>query len=170
MKRHRDIVFERLPKQAPISIVLTTLAAKTYAGHESVSEAMLHVLNGICALIPNVAEGRLQVLNPTNLSEDLSERWDNDPEAYLGFVSWINAFAKTWNHLLSVHGIQNTKIVLEKMFGERVARVAVEEHIKAFEGPRQSGGLAVKRGSGLIVPAATASSTPIPRNTFYGDQ
>ncbi|MEK6336949.1 MAG: nucleotidyltransferase [Acidobacteriota bacterium] len=170
MKRHRDIIFEKCPKQAPISIVLTTLAAKTYAGHTSVSEAMAHVLRGICALIPNVADGRLQVLNPTNSGEDLSERWDDDPEAYLGFVSWINAFAKTWNDLLNVHGIQNAKIVLEKMFGERVARTAVEEHIKAFEAPRQSGGLAVERGSGLIVPAATASATAISRNTFYGDQ
>jgi hypothetical protein len=170
MKRHRDIVFERLPKQAPISIVLTTLAAKTYLGHQSVSEAMTHVLNGICALIPNVAEGRLQVLNPTNPGEDLSERWDDDPEAYLRFVSWIKVFAKTWNDLLNVHGIQNAKIVLEKMFGERVARVAVEEHVKAFEAPRRSGGLAVQRGSGLIVPAATASTTAIPRNTFYGGQ
>ena len=169
MKRHRDIVFERLPKQAPISIVLTTLAAKTYLGHESVSAAMAQVLNGICALIPNVAERRLQVLNPTNLDEDLSERWDDNPEAYLAFVSWIHAFAKTWTDLLDVHGIQNVKVILEKMFGERVARVAVEEHIKAFEAPRRSGGLAIKRGSGLIVPAATASSTPIPRNTFYGD-
>ena len=170
MKRNRDIVFEKLPKQAPISIVLTTLAAKTYLGHTSVSEAMGHVLNGICALIPNVAAGRLQVFNPTNSGEDLSERWNDDPDAYLAFVSWIKAYAKTWNELLHVHGIQNAKGVLEEMFGERVTRTAVEEHIKAFEPLRQSGRLAVERGSGLIVPVTTASSTAIPRNTFYGDQ
>jgi hypothetical protein len=170
VKRHRDIFFEGEPKHAPISIVLTTLAAQTYLGQTSVSEAMMRVLNGICALIPNEVHGRMRVLNPTNTNEDLSERWDEQPEAYLAFVSWIRRFAKTWEGLLNAHGLQNVKAVLEGMFGERVAGVAVQEHIKAFEVRRQAGQLAVERGSGLIVPATVASSIAIPRNTFYGDE
>lgn len=170
LKRHRDVVFEKNPKQAPISIVLTTLAAQTYLGEASVSDAMGQLLDGITSLIPNLAVGRLQVPNPTNSGEDLSERWDDNPEAYLAFVSWIRTLATTWQELLNTRGIQNTKAVLETMFGEKVTKTAVEDHIRAFEEPRQSGRLAVQRGTGLIVPAVTSAATAIPRNTFYGDE
>jgi SMODS domain-containing protein len=168
IKRRRDIFFEKAPKgRAPISIVLTTLAAQNYLGHTSVSEAMGVVLNGILRMIPDVAQGRLKVTNPTNPAEDLSERWDADPEAYLAFVSWIRGFRVEWEELMQQRGIHNVKAKLEKMFGERVTKEAVEEHIKAYESPRQTGGLGVGKGTGLIVPASS-SATTIPRNTFYG--
>jgi len=169
IKRRRDIEFENTPKFAPISIVLTTLAAQAYRGQPSVSEAMLAALDGIIISIPNVAAGRLRVLNPTNAGEDLSERWDDNPEAYFAFVKWMNSFRTDWQELLNVRGIQNVKTVLERMFGERVAKEVVTEHIRFFETPRQSGGLAVERGTGRIVPVTVAASTPILRNTFHGD-
>ena len=126
------------------------------------------VLNGIVAMLPSVAEGRLKVLNPTNVAEDLSERWDDNPEAYLAFVKWVHSFRAKWTELISAQGIQNVKAVLESMFGERVAKEVVMEHIREFELPRQSGALAVERGTGRIVPTSVASSIPIQRNTFYG--
>lgn len=171
MKRHRDIAFEKAPKgRAPISIVLTTLAAQNYSGHTSVTEAMDIVLNGIARMIPNVAQGRLKVKNPTNPGEDFSERWDGDPQAYLAFVSWVRDFKAKWEELRQQNGIPNVKAKLEQMFGERVAKEVVEEHIKAYDVARHSGGLGVERGTGLIVPATTASATVITRNTFYGDE
>ncbi len=57
MKRHRDVVFEKTPKLAPISIVLTTLAAQHYQGQASVNEALRGILDGIIASIPSY--GRL---------------------------------------------------------------------------------------------------------------
>jgi hypothetical protein len=168
IKRRRDVFFEKAPKgRAPISIVLTTLAAQNFLGHTSVSEAMDVALNGIVRTVPDVAQGRLKVTNPTNPAEDLSERSDADPEAYLAFVSWIRGFRVEWEELMQQRGIHNIKAKLEEMFGERVAKEVVEEHIKAYESPRQTGGLGVERGTGLIVPASS-SVTTIPRNTFYG--
>lgn len=171
LKRHRDIVFENAPKgRAPISVVLTTLAAQNYSGQTSVFEAMSTVLGGITRMIPDVARGRLKVLNPTNPGEDFSERWDGDPEAYLAFVSWVGDFKSKWERLTGLSGIPAHTAALEKMFGERVAREVVEEHVKSYDEARRSGGLGVGRGTGLIVPATTAAATPIPRNTFYGGE
>jgi hypothetical protein len=170
IKRRRDVQFEKTPKSAPISIVLTTLAARTYRGETSVAEAMTSILDGIVAMIPNIASQRLVVLNPTNCQEDLSERWDSDPDAYLDFVSWIRNFKNQWSELMRVTGIHNVSAVLESMFGERVAKEVIVEHIKAYEKPRYDGQLAVEKGSGLIVPATVAPSVPIRRNTFYGDE
>lgn len=171
IKRHRDIFFEGAPKgRAPISIVLTTLAAQNYRGHPSVTEAMSVILNGIVGMIPDLAAGRLKVPNPTNPAEDLSEKWDGDPEAYLAFVSWVRGFRDRWGELTRQRGLPNVRAVLEKMFGERVAKEVVEDHLKSLDGPRQSGGLGVERGTGIIVPAASPSATVIPRNTFYGGE
>jgi hypothetical protein len=169
LKRRRDISFQQTPKIAPISIVLTTLAAQTYGGQSSVSEGMESVLNGIVGVIPHITATRLKVLNPTNSAEDLSERWDANPEGYLAFVKWVGALRVRWDELMSARGIQNVKSALQTMFGERVAREVVMDHIREFEAPRQAGALAVERGTGRIVPATVASSTPIVRNTFYGD-
>ncbi len=47
LKRNRDIVFEHKPEPAPISIVLTTLAAQNYHGQPSVSEAIAAILDGM---------------------------------------------------------------------------------------------------------------------------
>lgn len=170
IKRRRDVSFEKSSVRPPISIVLTTLAAQNYSGHTSVFEAMSVVLSGIVSMIPDMAEGRLKVVNPTNPAEDLSERWEDEPEAYVAFVSWINAFRSEWESLSSQRGIHNIKAVLEKMFGERVTKEVVEEYIKSFDAPRQSEQLAVEKGTGLIVPATSSAATTIPRNTFYGDE
>lgn len=171
IKRHRDIFFEDAPKgRAPISIVLTTLAAQNYRGHSSVTEAMSVILNGIVGMIPDLAAGRLKVQNPTNPAEDLSEKWGGDPEAYLAFVSWVTGFRDRWGELTQQRGLPNVRAILEKMFGERVAKEVVEDHLKSLDGPRQSGGLAVERGTGTIVSAASSSATVIPRNTFYGSE
>lgn len=167
MKRHRDVVFEKTPKLAPISIVLTTLAAQHYHGQSSVNESLISILDGIIASIPS--NERLYVLNPTNPREDLSERWDDHPERYRAFVKFVRDFRDRWVELNAQRGIQNVEAVMEKMFGENIAKEVVTEHMKAFDAVREGGGLGVKKGSGIIS-ATGASSIPVQRNTFYGEE
>jgi hypothetical protein len=168
MKRHRDVVFEKTSKLAPISIVLTTLAADHYQGQSSVNEALRGILDGIMASIPK--NERLYILNPTNPREDLSERWDDHPERYRAFVNFIRDFRNRWGKLNEQRGIQNIKVVLENMFGESIAKEVITEHIKAFDMARADGGLGVRKGSGIIGSATSAASIPVQRNTFYGEE
>jgi len=167
-KRYRDIAYEKTPDLAPISIVLTTLAARHYNGQQSVSEAMIAILDGIASSIPSY--DRLRVLNPTNRLEDLSERWDAKPEAYRAFVSGIRELRSRWEELNRQSGMQNVKVALEKMFGENIAREAVAEHVKAFDAARAGRDLGVQRGSGIITAVSGSSTVPIQRNSFYGDE
>lgn len=171
MKRYRDISLAKHPeKRRPISIVLTTLAATAYTGHPSVTEALLNILDRISYQIPDITSGqRLIVLNPTNDREDLSERWDDDPEAYLLFVDWVNDFRRGLRTLLATSGLHHIKGALEKMFGETIAYEAVAEHLKFYEGQRQQGTLATQRNTGLIVPATITATTQIRSNTFFGN-
>jgi hypothetical protein len=89
LKRWRDIAYAKNPDLAPVSIVLTTLAAQHYNGDQSVNAALMNVLDGIVASFSANGNGRLVVLNPTNSKEDLSERWDEVPDAYKAFASGI---------------------------------------------------------------------------------
>lgn len=168
LKRYRDVSLDYLPeKERPISIVLTTLAAQNYYGQRSVVQAINDILEGIINGIPS--SGRIVVLNPTNDQEDLSERWDKNPQLYITFINWVKDFKIKWESLAETRGIQNIKLELEKMFGERVTKEVVEDYVKSYEPLRNSGSLAVSKGSGIIVPATTVSSVPIKKNTFYGD-
>jgi hypothetical protein len=80
LKRWRDIHYAN-SDYPPISIVLTTLAADLYKGEQSISTALLDVLNGIVARLDAAhAQGRrLQIPNPVHPEEDFSERWDTCP-------------------------------------------------------------------------------------------
>jgi hypothetical protein len=64
---------------------------------------------------------RLKVLNPSNILEDLSERWDDDEEAYRGFKAGVQQLSRRWDALLLAGGNQNAE--LERLFGEPVKTV-----------------------------------------------
>jgi hypothetical protein len=166
LKRWRDVAYAKSIELAPISIVLTTLAANLYRRQESVSGALLGILEGIVSEIP--ATGRLVVCNPSNPKEDLSERWDKRPDAYVAFVTGVRRFAAQWRKLNEQRGIAQIATALEELFGETISRKAIGEQAQFMEGERSAGRLAVAAGSGGLVSVTTAHSTPIRSNTFYG--
>ena len=166
LKRWRDIAYAKSIELAPISIVLTTLAANLYRRQESVNGALLGILDGIASAIP--ATGRLVVCNPSNPKEDLSERWDKRPDAYVAFVSGIRQFASQWRKLNEQRGIPQVATFLEELFGETISRNVIGEQAQFMEAERSAGRLAVGAASGGLVSVSTSHSTPIRRNTFYG--
>lgn len=164
IKCWRDVHYGAVPYPAPISIVLTTLAADAYRGERSVSQAIASVLHGILEVI-RVAEAtghRLKVLNPSNILEDLSERWDNDEEAYRGFKVGIQQFSRRWDALLSGGGNQNAE--LERLFGEPVKTV-LEKRAERLQQARFEKKLSVT-SAGVI--SAGSGVARIPVNTFHG--
>lgn len=166
LKRWRDIRYARTPDLAPISIVLTTLAAQHYGGEEFVNQALEGIVDRIVAALP--AFGRLVILNPTNPQEDLSERWDEQSGAYQAFVSGMRELQATWEHLKQERGMANIQAVLQQLFGEEMAKASVAEQTKAVDSLRPQQSLGVRRGSGTLA-GLSAVTVPIPRNTFYGE-
>ncbi len=72
LKRHRDVMFADTPDVKPISIIITTLAARAYAGENSVDIAMENILKNIERFV-NTQSPR--VFNPVNPLEDFAEKW-----------------------------------------------------------------------------------------------
>ena len=164
IKRWRDIHYAVVPYPAPISIVLTTLAASIYRGERTVSEAIASVLHGVLEAVQTAeATGRrLKVLNPSNILEDLSERWGEDDEAYWGFKAGIQQFSRRWDALLAAGGNQNAE--LERLFGEPVKTV-LEKRAERLNESRFEKKLSVT-SAGVI--SAGAGVARIPVNTFHG--
>ena len=167
LKRWRDIHYQNAPDLAPISIVLTTLAANHYKGAVSVKDAIGTILDGILSTIP--LSGRLVVLNPTNAKEDFSERWDDDRRMYPAFVEGIKSFRRRWEEIDRRQGIHNIGQVLEQLFGEKIYKTAQEAQAQAFKAAQDAGRIGFQRKTGAIGLLGSMFPQAVPRNTFYGD-
>lgn len=166
LKRARDIRFVRRPELAPISIVLTTLAGHHYGGELHPLQALTAIVDRIVASIPPV--GRLYVLNPANPKEDLSERWDDDPESYLAFVEFMHELSRELHQLSAADGIAAAQKRLEKLFGDDAADRAIRAQAESLERARNDRNLRVVTSSGALTSSASAAAIPVKRNTFYG--
>lgn len=167
-KRWRDIHYKSNPEVAPISIVVTTLAGLIYRGEQSVVRAIGNILDET-AKAARSANPRLVVLNPSNSDEDLSERWDSNPNAYLQFVSAMSEFDAQWKALDQVRGIDKIARILERMFGEEIAKRVIEKQTRDIEASRTRNELGIKKASGIITGLGSAAVERIRPNTFYGD-
>jgi Second Messenger Oligonucleotide or Dinucleotide Synthetase domain len=163
LKRWRDVRFQREPKLAPISMVLTTLAAQAYGGEHSVPVAMTSVLNTLVSWVAS-SSPRIYVPNPANEKEDLSERW-NDPAQYRAFVDGVRELHKRWNEVLATAGIQNVSNHLEQLFGEPV-KSAIKNQARSLQDLREKSSLRVT-SAGLLT-SAPAVGVPVRPNTFHG--
>jgi Second Messenger Oligonucleotide or Dinucleotide Synthetase domain len=164
LKRWRDIHYAN-SDYPPISIVLTTLAADLYTGEQSISTALLEVVDGIVARLDAAhAQGRrLAVPNPVHFEEDFSERWDSRPEAYLAFNDGMRKFAEAWRAVCTTHG--NPGKLAKGVFGQVIDEAILRETRK-MQADRSNSLLGVA-ATGRIVPVA-ASVAPMIHNTNHG--
>lgn len=86
LKRHRDVMFGD-DRDAPISIIITTLAAHAYQGEPDLRDA----LAGIVARLPSFAgvdEPRIE--NPVNREENFADKWaaNKKPERRDAYERW----------------------------------------------------------------------------------
>jgi len=72
LKRHRDIMFADNPESKPISITITTLAARAYRGEVDTGEAIQRSLTDMGGIINSESP---RVPNPVNPAEDFADKW-----------------------------------------------------------------------------------------------
>ena len=165
LKRWRDVRFLQTPDLAPISIVLTTLAAQHYSGEARPFEALRAIVAKVNASIPQY--GRLIVLNPANPLEDLSERWDGEPDAYKAFVRSMSELSFQLSAISETVGIPGSTREIERVFGAEPVQKALRSHALALEERRSAGATAVTR-AGVLIATGLPETVPVARHTFYG--
>lgn len=160
MKRHRDIFFKNQPKNSPPSIIITTLCGEYYKDQGSILDNMIYIV-GVIGKASNI-----EVRNPVNPKELLSEKWKENPDLHKIFMSWIDSLL---SDLQSLKNKENLDEKLKNMFGEKIMIPILDE----LE-DRESIHIHKKRktlsvSSAGVLSASPLGNTPVVKHTFFGD-
>lgn len=90
LKRHRDHMFKKNTDVKPISIIITTLAARAYRGESDIESTLDNILLQMGAFANS---GNSVVPNPVNPEENFADRWTMPEFRHLrlreNFTKWV---------------------------------------------------------------------------------
>ena len=115
LKRHRDLRFAADPDNRPVSILITTLAARAYRQQPQTYEALLHIVRDMPRFIEN-REGKWWVANPVHPGENFADKWNETPRKKDAFIEWLKA-AETDLVALADHNGAAAPDVATRKFG-----------------------------------------------------
>jgi hypothetical protein len=175
-KRHRDIHFRSLdPDLRPISVVITTLAAKSYAHCVATSEydSELDVLSDVVRFMPMfIEERKVQgqtrwfIWNETTAGENFAEKWNSDPSRAEAFFDWHARAAADLDRLAVIEGLDRLTKSLRESFGDGPVSKVMNEVTQRVSNARQDRRLAVLPALGLT--ASSGFGASVHPNTFFG--
>ncbi|TAM43569.1 MAG: nucleotidyltransferase [Gammaproteobacteria bacterium] len=175
-KRYRDIYFlDRDPALAPVSVILTTLIAWSYA-HCARSASYPSELDFVIDVVRRMPEFIIRenrggaiyysIPNETTEGENFAEKWNRDPRLAASFFEWHQGLTLLLGAFNEARGVDKVAKVLSVAFGESAVGTAVARWTNAITSARTSAELSVAPGVGLA--AGHATGTRIPHNTFFG--
>lgn len=90
LKRHRDTMFKNNEDSKPISVIITTLAAKSYKGESDLALALNSVLS---EMDDHIASQMPLIPNPVNPAEDFADKWYDEKSVQYrlqeNFYKWL---------------------------------------------------------------------------------
>ncbi len=89
LKRHREFHFQNDPDNRPVSIIITTLAAKAYANQADLFDALTGVVQNMTNFIERRNNGEWWVVNPVDPDENFADKWNEYPERRSAFFGWL---------------------------------------------------------------------------------
>ena len=142
MKRHRDVMFNggTSADYAPISMIVTTLAAHLYGGERDVYRALTAIvskLHGHAGLVENrlieqtlaslelirrMPDGTWYIANPVNGAENFADRWhENDHARARAFFRWVEALREDLVDILAENRLATARNRLSAALGAAAA-------------------------------------------------
>lgn len=159
MKRHRDERFNHKDRIGvrPISVIITTLAARLYNNETDVLSALRGIVSKLGAhsllvenramdssiaamnLIQRLPDGRWYIGNPSNPQENFADRWhENNHAKARAFFEWVRSFQQDF---LSITGREDPRLLQENL-------------------SQALGAAVVTKNFGLLVPARPIPDAP----------
>ena len=121
LKRHRDNWSKENPNSKPISIIITTLAARAYNGETDIVDALGNVLEKMGGLVNSVSP---RVPNPVDPEEDFADRWYRHDCLHLrlekNFNDWLLQARTDFQHITSTTDTEFLREQFEEKFSLRV--------------------------------------------------
>lgn len=152
LKRHRDVTFRDRQDDRPISVILTTLAARSYRQEPTISGALLSILEGMDRHIEK-RKGVYWVPNPTDQRENFADRWAAFPERREAFYEWLSLAQQDFGAASAAVGAKEVVDALSARMGRRLVEAAVERQAARHVGPKPSKGIMSRLGGALVGPS-----------------
>jgi hypothetical protein len=178
VKRHRDIYFQDVKDDiAPISIILTTLAAQAYeyCVAQFTFDTEIDVLIGTVRMMPHFIErhvigGRrlFVVPNETTQGENFAERWNTEPARAAAFYEWHGQALQDFEAIAAAEGMDILAKRLETALGTKPVRRVLDARTNVISTARTNKSLLIAPAVGLTL-SSSARATPVQRNTHFGD-
>lgn len=171
-KRHRDVYFKNNDIK-PISIIITTLAAKSYKNcienrtYANELDLLMDILEGMEIFIETYYFNGKQIYvvpNDTTEGENFAEKWNTDPRLAEVFYEWNEAAISLINNLWTLEGWDVITAKMSESFGAKVVHSAADKFTQAINDARKNKTLSVIHGIGF----AANKGIKVPRNTFFG--
>ena len=167
LKRHRDMMFRYDTDDKPISIIITTLAARAYNGEKNLLEGLVNVIENMEKSIIKNDKGEDVVPNPVNPEENFADKWPTHPKRRENFYKWLAAVKKDVHEILDGANriqIQNT---MNRVFGKDLITKASSLLVERRKS-KLATGAALLTSTGKVT-ASTVGRIVNTANTFYGE-
>jgi Adenylyl/Guanylyl and SMODS C-terminal sensor domain len=113
LKRHRDIYFANDHENCPVSIILTTLAAKAYNNQNNIFDAIVDMVRDMPKHI-EVRDGKWWVENPVEPGENFADKWNEKPERRNAFLGWLRVVQQDFQNALMSPALKEAGSILRK--------------------------------------------------------
>lgn len=150
LKQHRDEKYKNNPDSKPISVIITTVAARAYQGEDDLASALMRILRDMDSYINSQSP---LVPNPVNPKEDFADKWSSpDHTKYKlkeNFYLWLEQAQADFKNILEGDNpqriVEAAKIGLSinlnqaevaALIGTGIATAAPVQKIKASSSPR----------------------------------
>jgi len=164
MKRHRDVTFQGRD-DAPISIIITTLAAHAYQQERSITGTLRNVLERMPTFI-DYSLGYANVANPTIKAENFADKWRKHPEREDAFYEWNEKAKGHLDRLSGAKGSAQVRAALIPFLGEKRVDIVLNRMAEKTNAKRSTG-LKIDTKTGLV---GVSSGIVVPRASFYGNE
>ena len=162
LKRHRDVRYDGKPDDKPISIIITTLAAKSYGNERNTGDTLRGLVRNMARHIEQ-RDGVYWVENPINPKENFADKWSEYPKRAREFFDWVEQVDADISTAMEQRGLDKVAERLSPVFGEAVTTRAASRYGDFLYEQRKSGSL--RMGS---VGIGSVGHTAVTDHTFFG--
>ncbi len=129
LKRHRDVMFGG-DEHKPISMIITTLAAKAYSQQDDILETLISIVSRMETFIeerwsPQHSRYIKWIQNPVNDQENFADKWCECAQKQVNFYDWLEKLKEDFGGMRTRTLSENFQ-VLKSSVGEKSLKTAFD--------------------------------------------
>lgn len=166
LKRHRDMWIKSNKKNVddkPISIIITTLAAESYAGTGDLYVDFVKVAKSLQNII-QLENRNCVIKNPVDNTENFADKWISNPNRKIIFFEWLRDLENDIDLFNNLNNDQEIAEHAKKMFGENIVKGIYSDYAETYKQHRENGSLYTDSYGKLN----TNNGNQVMEHKFYG--